>query len=146
VFDVANVFGHIAADTANTYSPEELDQHIRDAQRKAQWEMNHQEAAIFLQEGQDNDKFYAHPKNQNALPAYFIAHNKVFYAIDFIAAMMLLSLSLLEKPAVITVPIAVSYNPQQINHTCNDVLGKLWNTCTSTYFSFENWNHRKLFD
>ncbi|XP_064619525.1 two pore calcium channel protein 1-like [Lineus longissimus] len=107
VFDVANVFGHFAEETANIYSQAELDQHIRDAQRRVQWENNYQEAAIFLQEGQDNDKFNTHPKNQNALPAYFIAHNKIFYAMDFIAAVMLLCLALFEKPAVFTVPVAV---------------------------------------
>ena len=68
-----------------------------------------QEAAIYLQEGEDNDKFYTHPRNHDALPAYEIAHNKWFYLLDMAAALLVLSLAAFERPAVnaIQLPVGV---------------------------------------
>ncbi|XP_015733645.1 two pore calcium channel protein 1 isoform X2 [Coturnix japonica] len=64
------------------------------------WEMNYQEAAIYLQEGENNDKFFTHPKNTKALAAYLFAHNHLFYLMELSAALLLLLLSLCEAPAV----------------------------------------------
>uniref|UniRef100_A0A4W3HT59 Two pore segment channel 1 n=1 Tax=Callorhinchus milii TaxID=7868 RepID=A0A4W3HT59_CALMI len=62
--------------------------------------MNYQEAAIYLQEGENNDKFITHPKNQKALAAYLFVHNHIFYVMELISALLLLILSLCEAPAV----------------------------------------------
>eukprot|EP00062_Callorhinchus_milii_P016769 gi/632968409/ref/XP_007900510.1/ PREDICTED: two pore calcium channel protein 1 [Callorhinchus milii] len=67
---------------------------------KQAWEMNYQEAAIYLQEGENNDKFITHPKNQKALAAYLFVHNHIFYVMELISALLLLILSLCEAPAV----------------------------------------------
>ncbi|MBZ3871526.1 Two pore calcium channel protein 1 [Sciurus carolinensis] len=64
------------------------------------WEMNYQEAAIYLQEGENNDKFFTHPKNARALAAYLFAHNHLFYLMELLTALLLLLLSLCEAPAV----------------------------------------------
>lgn len=64
------------------------------------WEMNYQEAAIYLQEGQNNDKFFTHPKDARALAAYLFAHNHLFYLMELLTALLLLLLSLCEAPAV----------------------------------------------
>uniref|UniRef100_A0A4X1THD0 Voltage-dependent calcium channel protein TPC1 n=1 Tax=Sus scrofa TaxID=9823 RepID=A0A4X1THD0_PIG len=64
------------------------------------WEMNYQEAAIYLQEGENNDKFFTHPKNAKALAAYLFAHNHLFYLMELSTALLLLLLSLCEAPAV----------------------------------------------
>ncbi|KAG8504651.1 Two pore calcium channel protein 1, partial [Galemys pyrenaicus] len=64
------------------------------------WEMNYQEAAIYLQEGENNDKFVTHPKNAKALAAYLFAHNHFFYLMELSTALLLLLLSLCEAPAV----------------------------------------------
>lgn len=64
------------------------------------WELNYQEAAIFLQEGENNDKYRTHPASHEALPAYQIAHNKWFYLLDLMAAILILFLAGCEKPAV----------------------------------------------
>lgn len=73
------------------------------------WELNYQEAAIFLQEGENNDKFYTHPRNCNALPAYQIAHHQWFQVLDLVAALGLLLLAACERPAVpfLTLPVGV---------------------------------------
>ena len=71
----------------------------REAQQK-QWSLNYHEAAIYIQEGENNDKFTTHPKSQESLPAYLLAHNTLFYLLDLVAALMLLSLALIERPAV----------------------------------------------
>ncbi|PNI64515.1 TPCN1 isoform 7, partial [Pan troglodytes] len=64
------------------------------------WEMNYQEAAIYLQEGENNDKFFTHPKDAKALAAYLFAHNHLFYLMELATALLLLLLSLCEAPAV----------------------------------------------
>ncbi|XP_053726293.1 two pore channel protein 1 isoform X2 [Synchiropus splendidus] len=64
------------------------------------WEMNYQEAAIYLQEGENNDKFFSHPRNPKALAAYLFAHNHAFYMMELLTGLMLLMLSLCEAPAV----------------------------------------------
>ncbi|XP_022243090.1 two pore calcium channel protein 1-like isoform X1 [Limulus polyphemus] len=64
------------------------------------WDMNYHEAAIYLEEGENNDKFDYHPRSKDALPAYLLVHNIWFYSLDLIAAVMLMGLALVEKPAV----------------------------------------------
>ncbi|XP_071849102.1 two pore calcium channel protein 1-like isoform X2 [Apostichopus japonicus] len=64
------------------------------------WELNYQEAAIYLQEGENNNRFDTHPSNQSALPAYLIVHNTYFFLIDLAASILLMSLALIESPAV----------------------------------------------
>ncbi|TRZ02076.1 hypothetical protein DNTS_016493 [Danionella cerebrum] len=64
------------------------------------WEMNYQEAAIYLQEGENNDKFFTHPRSANALSAYLFAHNHLFYVMELLTAVLLMLLSLAEAPAV----------------------------------------------
>jgi len=41
-------------------------------QRRQQWESNYKEAAIFLEEGENNDKFSHHPRSYDHLPAYLL--------------------------------------------------------------------------
>ncbi|XP_036385875.1 two pore calcium channel protein 1-like [Megalops cyprinoides] len=64
------------------------------------WEMNYQEAAIYLQEGENNDMFCAHPRDPRALTAYLSAHNHLFYLLELLVAVLLMALSLAETPAV----------------------------------------------
>ncbi|XP_077456345.1 two pore channel protein 1 isoform X1 [Stigmatopora argus] len=64
------------------------------------WEMNYQEAAIYLQEGENNDKFFTHPQNTKALAAYLFAHNHLFYVMELLTGLLLMTLSLCEAPAV----------------------------------------------
>lgn len=69
-----------------------------------------------FQEGENNDKFFTHPKNAKALAAYLFAHNHLFYLMELSAALLLLLLSLCEAPAVpalrlgiyVSVPVATS--------------------------------------
>ncbi|KAM9393406.1 two pore channel protein 1 isoform 1-T1 [Pholidichthys leucotaenia] len=67
---------------------------------KQSWEMNYQEAAIYLQEGENNDKFFTHPRNPKALAAYLFAHNHLFYMMELLTGLLLMMLSLCEAPAV----------------------------------------------
>ncbi|XP_007936469.1 two pore calcium channel protein 1 [Orycteropus afer afer] len=55
---------------------------------------------VFSQEGENNDKFFTHPKNAKALAAYLFAHNHLFYLMELSTALLLLMLSLCEAPAV----------------------------------------------
>ncbi|XP_053324826.1 two pore channel protein 1 [Spea bombifrons] len=64
------------------------------------WGTRYQEAAIYLQEGKNNDKFYTHPRDAKALSAYLFAHNHLFYLLELGTGLMLLLLSLCEAPAV----------------------------------------------
>ena len=67
---------------------------------KKSWELNYKEAAIYLQEGEDNLKFDTHPKNQDALPAYILVHNFWFDIMDLFAAVLIMMLAIFEHPAV----------------------------------------------
>ncbi|KAL2095381.1 hypothetical protein ACEWY4_010100 [Coilia grayii] len=64
------------------------------------WEMNYQEAAIYLEEGENNDKFFTHPRSPRALSAYLFAHNHLFYLMELVTGVLLMLLSLSEAPAV----------------------------------------------
>ncbi|XP_018116215.1 two pore calcium channel protein 1 [Xenopus laevis] len=64
------------------------------------WQTRYQEAAIYLQEGKNNDKFYTHPRDSKALSAYNFAHNHMFYLLELGTGLLLLLLSLCEAPAV----------------------------------------------
>lgn len=55
---------------------------------------------LLAQEGENNDKFFTHPKNAKALAAYLFAHNHLFYLMELSTALLLLLLSLCEAPAV----------------------------------------------
>ncbi|XP_029823092.2 two pore calcium channel protein 1 isoform X1 [Ixodes scapularis] len=72
------------------------------------WQLNYHEAAIFLEEGQNNDKLDFHPCSHAALPAYLVVHNRLFYCLDLLSAVVLMSLALMEEPALpgLDVPIA----------------------------------------
>ena len=74
--------------------------------RNQQWETNYKEAAIFLEEGENNDKFSHHPRSRDALPAYLLVHNKWFHVLDLSAALVLLVLGFFEEPTTdrLTVP------------------------------------------
>ncbi|KAJ7382109.1 Two pore calcium channel protein 1 [Desmophyllum pertusum] len=63
----------------------------------------YQDAAIFLQEGQNNDRFDTHP-SRRTIRWYLIAHSTFFYVMDLMAALLLLALGLTEKPASGEVP------------------------------------------
>ncbi|XP_044763143.1 two pore calcium channel protein 1-like [Coccinella septempunctata] len=64
------------------------------------WEMNYHEAAIFLEEGENNEKFDSHPRHPSALPAYLLVHNSWYYGLDLASSLLLLSLALAEKPSI----------------------------------------------
>ncbi|XP_068750290.1 two pore channel protein 1-like isoform X2 [Montipora capricornis] len=58
----------------------------------------YQDAAIFLQEGQNNDRFDTHP-TRATIRWYLMAHSTFFYVLDLMASLLLLFLGLTEKPA-----------------------------------------------
>ncbi|GAB1600783.1 hypothetical protein Ahia01_000356400 [Argonauta hians] len=83
-----------------------LDSHIV---VKCKWCLNYQEAAIYLQEGEDNIKYDTHPSKYDSLPAYQVAHTTWIYILDLFASVLLLSLTLSESPAVtdLALPVGV---------------------------------------
>ncbi|XP_043269050.1 two pore calcium channel protein 1-like isoform X2 [Venturia canescens] len=64
------------------------------------WEMNYHEAAIFLEEGRNNEKFDSHPRHPDDLPAYLLVHNSWYYGLDLFTSLLLLALAFVEEPAV----------------------------------------------
>lgn len=66
--DIANEVGNMGLDIPNPqqcYNSQTGEHH-----RWQQWQLNYHEAAIFLQEGSNNDKFNTHPRSHDSLPAY----------------------------------------------------------------------------
>lgn len=84
-------------------------QHPYSQQRLCWWESNYKEASIFLEEGENNDKFSHHPRSFDALPAYLLVHNKWFNIGDLCAAIVLLCLGFVEEPcmSIFRVPVQV---------------------------------------
>ncbi|XP_014475943.1 PREDICTED: two pore calcium channel protein 1-like isoform X1 [Dinoponera quadriceps] len=64
------------------------------------WEMNYHEAAIFLEEGRNNEKFDSHPRHPEDLPAYLLVHNRWYNGLDLLTSLILLSLAFVEAPAL----------------------------------------------
>uniref|UniRef100_A0A8D0C832 Voltage-dependent calcium channel protein TPC1 n=1 Tax=Salvator merianae TaxID=96440 RepID=A0A8D0C832_SALMN len=85
---------------SDTPSPADGDCHPQLTCGRHNWEINYQESAIYLQEGENNDKFFTHPKDAKALSAYLFVHNHLFYLMELTTALLLLLLSLCEAPAV----------------------------------------------
>ena len=59
-----------------------------------------QEAALYIREGEDNDKFYSHPTGKWSKIAYKILHHPAFHVFDLALSVLLMALALIEKPAV----------------------------------------------
>lgn len=96
--------GHDIPDPRQCYS-----RTIKEHNRRKLWQLNYQEAAIFLQEGSNNDKFNTHPRTHEALPAYQVAHNRWFHTLDLLAAIVIMLLAVSERPAVdfLSMPVGV---------------------------------------
>ena len=56
---------------------------------------------IIAKEGENNEKLLLHPRNTKSLTAYRFVHNSTFYALDLLASLTLLSLAVIEPPAVV---------------------------------------------
>ena len=71
------------------------------------------EAAIFLEEGQNNDKFLHHPRDRESLPAYLLVHSWWFNVIDLCVSLVILLLGFIEQDSstdiiyIFQVPILV---------------------------------------
>ncbi|KOB76873.1 putative two pore channel 1, partial [Operophtera brumata] len=64
------------------------------------WEMNYHEAAIYLEEGLNNEKFDSHPSSPEELPAYLRVHNPWYHGLDLLASLVLILLAFTEDPAL----------------------------------------------
>eukprot|EP00092_Neocalanus_flemingeri_P012722 GFUD01013709.1.p1 GENE.GFUD01013709.1~~GFUD01013709.1.p1 ORF type:complete len:872 (+),score=167.61 GFUD01013709.1:299-2914(+) len=73
------------------------------------WEINYREASIFLEEGQNNDKFLHHPRDRESLPAYLLVHSQWFNVIDLLVSVVILALGFAEQNEIpfFQVPILV---------------------------------------
>ena len=74
---------------------------------------------LFLQEGENNDKFFTHPKNAKALAAYLFAHNHLFYLMELSTALLLLLLSLCEAPAVPALRLGIYVSVRMAGSPCS---------------------------
>ncbi|XP_050723156.1 two pore channel protein 1-like isoform X2 [Eriocheir sinensis] len=99
---------NIPSEAEGAYPQHQSQGHTAPDTIASSWAMNYHEAAIFLEEGENNDKFNSHPRDRAALPAYLVTHNHWFYSLDLFAALLLLSLATIEQPAVFPgVPVGV---------------------------------------
>lgn len=69
------------------------------------------------QEGENNDKFFTHPRNPKALAAYLFAHNHLFYMMELLTGLLLMMLSLCEAPAVPSLRLDVYVSKHTHTHT-----------------------------
>ena len=57
------------------------------------------QAAIYLAEGENNDKFDTHPSTPARMFYYELAHSRWLYFLHLLASMVLLLLAAFERPA-----------------------------------------------
>ncbi|XP_015761656.1 PREDICTED: two pore calcium channel protein 1-like [Acropora digitifera] len=79
-------------------SPGQAFQREEDITRRQLIAYIYQDAAIYLQEGKNNDRFDTHPTHET-IRWYRIVHSSFFYMLDLMVALLLLLLGLTEKPA-----------------------------------------------
>lgn len=72
-------------------------------------------------EGENNDKFFTHPRNAKALAAYLFAHNHLFYMMELLTGLLLMMLSLCEAPAVPSLRLDVYVSASTHARACADV-------------------------
>lgn len=73
----------------------------KDDRNRTKW----QEAALYVREGEDNDKFFHHPTGKYSKLAYTILHHPVFYVTDLVTCVLLMLLILIEKPETSVIPV-----------------------------------------
>lgn len=59
-----------------------------------------QEAALYVQEGEDDAKFYQHPSNRLSKIAYDTLHHYTYHILHLVICVLLLVLAFAESPAV----------------------------------------------
>lgn len=59
-----------------------------------------QEAALYVQEGEDDAKFYQHPNSKYSKLAYDIVHYPLYHILHLVVAVLLMLLAFAETPAV----------------------------------------------
>nr|XP_045614492.1 two pore channel protein 1-like isoform X1 [Procambarus clarkii] len=102
ISDIPNEYGNTSVDSDASEYQELRENGVQSPSTciASSWKMNYHEASIFLEEGENNDKFNSHPRDRRALPAYIVTHNHWFYSLDLFAALLLMSLATVEPPAV----------------------------------------------
>ena len=60
-----------------------------------------QEAALYVREGEDNDKFIHHPTGRWSKLAYTIHHHPAFYISNLVTTILLLLLAFIEVPSIV---------------------------------------------
>ncbi|XP_065889561.1 two pore channel protein 1-like isoform X2 [Dysidea avara] len=68
----------------------------------------YQEAAIYLREGEENEKLYHHPSSVTSYWAYMVLHNPVYYIAEFAVSVLLMLLAFLEKPTFLDIPVRIA--------------------------------------
>lgn len=58
------------------------------------------DASVYIQEGDDNDKFHTHPTTRTAMTAYRLIHNHVAWSLDLTASIIILLVAIAEYPSV----------------------------------------------
>ena len=58
---------------------------------------------LYITEGEKNDVFLQHPKDEDGVLSYYIIHNPAYYITHLISTILLMLLALVEKPAVLAV-------------------------------------------
>ena len=67
-----------------------------------------QEAAIYLNEGIENDKYTTHPSSLYSYYGYIIIHHWAYYFFIPFVALLLLLLTIVEQPTFVHIPLKVS--------------------------------------
>ena len=65
----------------------------------------HQDAAIYLLEGENNDSFSSHPRGWWSSAAFDVVHNEVYQYIQLAVSLLLMGLAIIEHPSYVSTDI-----------------------------------------
>ncbi|XP_062513296.1 two pore channel protein 1-like [Corticium candelabrum] len=78
------------------------------------------DASVYIQEGEDNDKFTTHPTTQGAMTGYRLIHNHVAWTLDLIASILILVISIAEYPSVFLEKDTFNFSSHESTHYLDD--------------------------
>lgn len=99
------------------------------------WRLNYQEAAIYLQEGANNEKHAQHPANHMQMHFYHLVHHPIYKFLDICSAIALICVTAIENPGS-SLP-QLSHN---VSESTNRSANRKWSQFL--FVQFEIINHR----
>ena len=58
---------------------------------------------LYITEGEKNDVFHNHPKDEDGVTSYYVIHHPAYYTTHLVSTILLMLLAMVEKPSVFAI-------------------------------------------